>query len=162
MRRVLPLALLVGSLCLGGCTPSEAPRVAVATDTDRASSPLVGSWVAEAFGGAIHERWEQTPDGVVVKAEGYYIAEGDTSYSETVAMGQLGARAYLVAHPSTGGVLVWEQTAATADSTVYENPNVANPSRIVYAFSSDSLFTRTLYGRDGDEDTVTALRFVRQ
>lgn len=120
-------------------------------------SPLEGAWVAEAFGGEIHERWEAGRGGTLVKAEGYFVADGDTTYSERVTIGRLGEGTYLVAHPSTGGVMVWEQAASTPTSMIFENENVPNPSRIVYAFVADGTFTRTLHGPGGP----VVLRFRR-
>ncbi|MDX1421407.1 MAG: DUF6265 family protein [Rubricoccaceae bacterium] len=125
------------------------------------ASPLAGAWVAEAFGGAIHERWEAADDGALLKAEGYFVADGDTSYSEVVRIGEVAGVTYLVAHPSTGGVMVWEQTAASPAGMTFENPTLEHPARIVYAFEGDGAFTRTLYGVQDGEEVVNELRFVR-
>ena len=141
-----------------GCV-SQPDQIPATPDAD-SSSPLVGTWVAEAFGGEIHERWELDSDGVLLKQEGYFIADGDTSYSETVAIGEVGETTYLIAHPSTGGVMVWEQTDASPTGMTFENPNNANPSRIVYRFDGDGAFTRTLYGMENGEETVNELNFT--
>lgn len=125
-------------------------------------SPLEGAWVAEAFGGEIHERWEAGRGGSLVKAEGAFVLDGDTTYSERVTIDRLGGATYLVAHPSTGGVLVWEQTSASEDGMTFENTNVANPARIEYRFTGDRTFTRTLTGRENGESVVNELRFVRR
>ena len=155
----MPLRLsFVFAVLLIGCAsePDHAPTPA---DVDF-PLPLAGTWVAEAFGGEIHERWEPGPDGSLMKSEGYFIADGDTSYSETVAIGEVGETTYLIAHPSTGGVMVWEQTDASPTGMTFENPNNANPSRIVYRFDGDGAFTRTLYGMENGEETVNELNFT--
>ena len=74
------------------------------------------------------------------------VADGDTTYSETVAIDAVGGRTYLVAHPSTGGVMVWERTAASDAGWTFENTAVPNPTRIEYAFPGGDAFTRALHG----------------
>lgn len=148
---------VVFAVFLAGCTPEREPDAAPSPPV----SPLAGAWVAEAFGGEIHERWEEQADGSLMKTAGYFIADGDTSYSETVRIGEIGGTVYLIAHPSPGGVKVWEQTKASPTGMTFENPNEANPARIVYVFTGDGAFTRTLYGREGGEEVVNELRFAR-
>ena len=123
---------------------------------------LSGSWVAEAFGGELHERWESGPDGSVVKAEGYFIMDGDTTYSEAAVIGELGGRVYLIAHPSTGGILVWEAVHLEHDVMWFENPNNVNPRRIEYMLGSNDSFTRTLYRNEGGEEIATELVFRKR
>ena len=123
---------------------------------------LNGSWVAEAFGGELHERWESGPDGSVVKAEGYFIMDGDTTYSEAAVIAELGGRIYLIAHPSTGGILVWEAVHSEHAVMWFENSNNNNPRRIEYMLGSEGTFTRTLYRLEGGEEVATELMFRKR
>lgn len=145
-------------LLVAGCVSQPEQNTTISNPD--ATSPLVGAWVAEAFGGEIHERWEMDSDGVLLKQEGYFVADGDTSYSETVAIGAVGETTYLIAHPSTGGVLVWEQTDVSETGMTFENPNNENPSRIVYSFSGSGAFTRVLHGMEDGEEVVNELNFT--
>lgn len=157
-----PLCLTCLLTLIAGCTStSSEPEVPVEPEVS-AMAPLAGSWVAEAFGGEIHESWAPGPDGSLHKTEGYFVADGDTSYSEVVNIGPIGETTYLVAHPSTGGVMVWAQTNVSATGATFENSNNGNPSRIEYAFTGEDTFTRTLIGREDDEPVVNELRFVRR
>lgn len=124
-------------------------------------SGLVGTWVAEAFGGEIHERWELGADGSIAKAEGWFVQDGDTTYSERVVIGSLGGRTYLIAHPSTGGLLVWEAVEGSADVT-FENPNLRDPRRIEYLVGPGATFTRTLHRVEGGTEVATELFFRRR
>lgn len=161
MRAILFISTL--SL-LTGCTASdpEPPSVPSPEPEALTMASLAGDWVAEAFGGEIHESWAPGPDGSLQKVEGYFVSDGDTSYSEVVNIGPIGDTTYLVAHPSTGGVMVWERTSASTTGSTFENPNHANPSRIDYAFTGDSTFTRTLTGEEDGEPVVNELRFIRR
>jgi len=77
--RLLMCCLLLVGLTLPGTTRLGAQEQVLPWPS--------GSWVADAFGGELHERWEPGSDGSVVKAEGYFIMDGDTTYSETVVIG---------------------------------------------------------------------------
>jgi len=145
-----------------GCTSTSSEPTAPADPETSTMAPLTGTWVAEAFGGEIHETWAPGPDGTLTKIEGYFVADGDTSYSEVVNIGPIGETTYLMAHPSTGGVMVWEQTDASDTGATFMNSNHANPSRIEYAFTGDRTFTRTLIGRENGEPVVNELRFVQR
>ena len=153
-RNVLLSKLLLVALTLPGTTSVEAQEQLLPW--------LSGSWVAHAFGGELHERWESGSDGSVVKADGYFIMDGDTTYSETVVIGELGATIYLVAHPSTGGVLVWEAVHSERDMMWFENSSNSNPRRIEYMLGSTGTFTRTLYRHEGGEAVATELVFRKR
>ncbi|MEO0557951.1 MAG: DUF6265 family protein, partial [Bacteroidota bacterium] len=133
MRTFCLLSLLAG---MAGCTSTSSEPTPSVEPEPSAMAPLAGSWVAEAFGGEIHESWVPGPEGSLQKSEGYFVADGDTSYSEVVNIGPIGETTYLVAHPSTGGVMVWEQTAVSEAGATFENANNANPARIDYAYTS--------------------------
>ena len=150
---LVPSLLLVGLML---------PGTASLSAQDQVLPWLTGSWVAEAFGGELHERWGPGPDGSVVKAEGYFIMDGDTTYSETVVIGELGGTIYLIAHPSTGGILVWEAVHSEHDMMWFENPSNSNPRRIEYMLGSTGTFTRTLYRHDGGQEVATELMFRKR
>lgn len=152
MRVLAPLMLVL--FCLAAPTP--------ATGQDSLQRLLPGVWVADAFGGQLHERWELGPDGSVVKSEGYFVMDGDTTYSETVVVAELAGSTYLIAHPSTGGVLVWAATEMGEGSAAFENSRNSDPRRIEYLFGGESTFTRTLYRRENGEEVVTELFFRRR
>ncbi|GAB5533918.1 MAG: hypothetical protein Rubg2KO_01670 [Rubricoccaceae bacterium] len=157
------LRLIISTLAfVAGCASPDSDASSTAEPEAPTMAALTGSWVAEAFGGEIHETWASDADGAILKTEGYYVADGDTSYSEVVNIGPIGETTYLVAHPSTGGVMVWAQTNLSDTGATFENSNNANPSRIEYAFTGDDTFTRTLIGRENDEPVVNELRFERR
>lgn len=120
---------------------------------------LIGKWKAKAFNGELHETWELIENNL--QKAGFYIEDGDTSYSEIVIIAGGQSMPSLRALPINRSVLEYEGETYTAKEMQFKSKTEKNPYQINYESIDKDHFNRIIYGDDEGIEYKTVFEFER-
>ena len=107
------------------------------------------SWEADAFDGALHESWVLGSDGCM-QQHGYYIENGDTSYSAITRIEKVGNDIVLYSVIKDSNPKIFKANVVEERMLVFENKGYKNPYEVKYEFITDDNHRRTITGYEQD------------
>jgi len=123
-------------------------------------SKLSGNWIAKAFDGELHERWELNKDGWM-QQEGFYIEKNDTSYAAKTQIQQVGKDIILLSVIRNSNPKVFKSVSRDKDIIVFENDDYKNPFQVKYEFISEKKYRRTIKGYENDSLVTYEFNFEK-
>ncbi len=119
-------------------------------------SRLSGKWQSKAWNGVLTEWWHQdlTDGNLSQKAE--YVENGKVVYSAENRVEVVNEELILFTVINGNNPKIFKATTLTENQITFENSDYDNPSKVVYTFTSDAGFERTISGvEDGKAMSYT-------
>lgn len=121
---------------------------------------ISGNWTSTAWDGQLNEWWSENENGELIqKAE--YIEDGIISYSASNKMELAEGELILFTIIKDGNPKIFKATTFTQKQIVFENSDYKNPSKVIYDFSGDTGFQRTISGLENDKPTSYTFKFKK-
>lgn len=149
------ISLVLSALILVSCHKAESRKDKLAL-----KAKLEGTWEATAFSGKLHEKWELNTDGWM-QQQGYYIEEKDTSYSAKTKIEKIGEDVILFSVIKNSNPRIFKAITISDSKIVFENNDYKNPFRVIYEFSGENTYKRTITGYEKDSLVRYEFRFKK-
>ena len=153
MKFPTALTLLI---CILSCKQVEQP-----SDRLNLNSKLSGHWVASAFDGELRETWTLGHQGWM-EQEGFYIENGDTSYSAVTQIQQVGEEIILFSVIKDSNPKIFKAIESQENLYRFKNDDYKNPFEVQYEFISSNEYRRTITGYEGDSLVTYEFNFQKQ
>jgi hypothetical protein len=165
MKRVL-----IGICCvLAACGQGESPEVQATEGTTENNIQkvgwILGSWYMDTPDGVISEEWSKADDSTYTGFGMMQSPKGDTLFSEHLKVSDRnGVLWYIprVSNQNDGKEVLFKETAASADSIVFENPEHDFPQRIVYHKTSDSTIHAYIEGVQEGKNRKEEFNYIKR
>ena len=125
------------------------------------SDKLSGKWKADAFDGILSETWTLGKDGWMSQ-EGFYIEDQDTSYSAKTKIEIVGNDTVLFSVIKDSNPKIFKAFIQTKNTITFKNDDYKSPFKVHYEFISDSKYSRTITGYEGDSLVVYKFDFSKE
>ena len=122
---------------------------------------LVGSWVAKAFNGELRESWSLNKSGWM-EQQGYYIENGDTSYSAQTQIQKVNDDIILFSVIKNSNPKIFKVVEKNEGMFLFKNSDYKNPYEVKYEFLSSDKYRRTITGYEGDSLVTYIFDFNKQ
>ncbi|MEQ9592962.1 MAG: DUF6265 family protein [Cyclobacteriaceae bacterium] len=140
---------------LSSCQPARQKK-----DILKLEPRLEGSWKAKAFDGELHEQWLLNEGGWMQQV-GYYIEDGDTSYSAKTRIEQVDGDIILFSVIKNSNPKIFKAAEHSEEVIVFENNDYRNPYQVKYEFISGQRYRRTIKGYESDSLVVYTFDFEK-
>lgn len=125
------------------------------------SKRLSGSWTSPAWDGILNETWKKGSDGHMYQ-QAQYLENGIVLFESESKIEIIGDDIILFSVIKDDNPKIFKATSFSTDSITFENTEYNNPNKVVYDFSHNSNFQRTISGRENDKPTSYTFYFKPQ
>ncbi len=134
------------------------------TDTekiyDRMSEALTGQWKAKAWDGQLSESWRLNRQGIL-EQQAQYDENGIISYEARNRVEIVGEDILLFTWIKDGNPKIFKATSWTKNQIIFQNADYSYPNTLVYQFSEDDQFSRTIRGIENGQAAEYQFLFTR-
>jgi hypothetical protein len=123
-------------------------------------SKLSGKWIAKAFNGELHEKWDLNTKGWM-QQEGYYIENNDTSYAAKTQIQKVGNDIILFSVIKNSNPKIFQLVNKQENRFTFENKDYKNPYQVTYEFLSSKKYKRIIRGYEKDSLVIYEFNFEK-
>lgn len=127
---------------------------------DFLKAQLVGDWISPAWDGQLLESWSVDRNGHL-RQSAQYTEEGEVLYEAVNKIEIVKGEIVLFTVIKDSNPKIFRASSFRDDRIIFENPDYTNPNRVVYAFSENQGFNRTISGTENGKASTYTFKFEK-
>ncbi|GEM_PF-823957 len=123
-----------------------------------AKEHLLGNWTSPAWEGRLNESWSIGKDGHLIQSA-EYIKDQKVLFESNNKIEIVNDELILLSVIKGSNPKIFKATEWSSDSITFENSDYINPNKVVYLFSSNDEFQRSISGTENDQASKYTFNF---